>query len=178
MMVKGKEKVAQYVTNYCDAQTQCVKGLDPNSVVPIVLTQQLKSPLFTLDVILEYPNPIIMNKDTITFKLTLRDAKEDLDMPLILKRFQIVNNQRLFGQLSTTQGFNAVDQTLEIRVPLTGETGVLESKLSLTYKIDEKHGKRVKGAKNPDGSYQYSIQDELTTLSGSLASDLVVVDLK
>lgn len=175
--VKGKEKNAQYVTQYCDVTSQCVKGVEPKTIVPIVLTQQLKHALYTLDVIIAYPNPLIINKDSVSLKLTLREVKPDLDLPLTLKRIMIVDNQRLFGQLNTNQVFNTVDKTIELSVPVTGETGLLESKLSLTYKIDEKHAKRIKGNKNPDGSYQYTTQEELSTLTGNLGADLVVVDL-
>ena len=175
--VKGKEKAAQYVTNYCDGQLQCVQGINPDVVLPIALTQQLRGTLFTLDLIVEYPNPMIMNKDKVTFKITLREIKDDLDFPIVLKKIQLVNNQRLFGQLTTGQGFNSRGQTIEVQVPLTGELGILESKLALTYKIDEEHGKRVKGARRPDGSYEYTTVSELATLTGNLGSDLVVVDL-
>ena len=95
---EGKAKVkigsrtedAAYVHQYCNANNQCVFGVEKKDVAPQNFLDTINVGLFKASSIVRYNKPFDVNKDVFELKITLDDVGKDLVLPLKMIRLKLL----------------------------------------------------------------------------------------
>ncbi len=165
--VGSRTEDTKYLMYYCDAENQCILGVEPKNILPQNLLDTISTSFFKISSVVKYPKPFGINKDYFEFTLSLDDLNENLVLPIKLtkmKLFYISQYVRL-EQLVATEDLeielNGIGDQLNIGIKLNlgYRTQEIEESGSFRYSIDYTYTKKVSAGRAPDGTTIY--KDEI-----------------
>jgi len=176
---KGKIKIgsrmedAAYVHYYCNADEQCVLGVERKDAVPQNFLDPINPGFFKASSVAKYNKPFDVSRDAFEFKITLDDISKDLVLPIKLTKVKVLFNSEYarVEQLITEQDLSGIlngigDEAL-IRAPLTlnYRPQELEESGSIRYSIDYAYIKKVASGKTINGTNIYTDETVRTTFT-------------
>ena len=154
----GRTYDAQYVQNFCE-NDECILGVPPGDVRPVTLLDEREFGLFTLETTVTYNEPFDVNKDSFAFRISLKDDKEGIVLPVKLNKILLKNGEILFGEKEANLALGKVSDTVTVNVPLDYHLEQFEEAGSLTYQLNYEYIRKVRDERLQNGSYSY--KDEL-----------------
>ena len=131
-----REIDAQYLEFYCDESERCVFGVDKKDVRPIDLIDERDLAEFTLETKVSFNKPFDARSDNFNLRITLKDASQDLVLPVKILKITLLGGEILFGELNKEELLNGIGDTVNMQIPITYVPELLEEEKSLSYKID------------------------------------------
>ncbi|MBI2208758.1 hypothetical protein HYU50_04660 [Candidatus Woesearchaeota archaeon] len=154
----GRTYDAQYVQYFCE-NAECVLGVPPEDIRPVTLLDEKDFGLFTLETTVTYNEPFDAAKDTFAFRISLKDYKEGIVLPVNLNKLLLKNGEILFGEKEVKLALGKIGDTVTVNVPLDYRLEQVEEAGGLTYQMNYEYTQKVKDERLQDGSYSY--KDEL-----------------
>ena len=149
---------AEYVQYSCK-NDECVLGVLPEDIRPVTLLDEREFGLFTLETTVTYNEPLDAAKDTFAFRISLKDGKEGIVLPVNLNKILLKNGEILFGEKEVNLALEKVGDTVTVNVPLDYHLGQAEEVGGITYQMNYEYTQKVKDERLQNGSYSY--KDEL-----------------
>ena len=149
---------AQYVQYFCK-NDECSLSVPPEEVRPITLLDEMDFGLFTLETTITYSEPFDVNNDTFAFRISLKDDKEGIVLPVKINKILLKNGEILFGEKEVNLALKKVGDTVTVNVPLDYHLEQAEEVGGLTYQMNYEYIQKVKDERLSNGSYSY--KDEL-----------------
>ena len=149
---------AQYIGKLC-VNDACIFGINPNDVRPVTLLDETELNLFTLETTATYNGPFDVAKDTFAFRISLKDYKEGLVLPVELKKILLRNGEVLLGEKEINFALNKIGEVVTVNVPVDYRLQQAEEAVSLAYQINYEYTQKVRDQKLTNGSYSH--KDEL-----------------
>lgn len=150
----GRTYDAQYVQYSCK-NDECILGVSSEDVRPVTLLDEMDFGLFTLETTVTYNGPFDAGKDTFAFRISLKDSKEGIVLPVKLNKILLKNGEVLFGEKELTLALGKVGDAVIVNVPLDYHQEQVEEIGSLTYQLNYEYTQKVKDQKLANGSYSY-----------------------
>jgi len=158
IQVGGRTYDAQYMQYFCE-NDGCVLGVPLEDIRPVTLLDEGEFNLFTLETTVTYNEPFDVNKDAFAFRISLKDYKEGIVLPVDLNKILLKNGEILFGEREINSALEKVGDTVTINVPLDYHLEQVEEVGGLTYQMNYEYIQKVKDERLQNGSYSY--KDEL-----------------
>jgi len=141
----------QYLAYYCDERERCVFGVDKKDARPIDLIDERELEEFTIETKMTFNRPFDGKKDYFNFRVTLKDASQELVLPVKILKATVLGGEVLFGELQSEGLLNGIGDTANMQIPLTYVPEQIEEEKSLSYKID----------------YEYKVKEQQRLANGS-----------
>tara|TARA_Y100000294_G_C8567911_1_gene341605 strand:- start:2820 stop:3434 length:615 start_codon:yes stop_codon:yes gene_type:complete len=154
-LVYGKRAVeSKYLENHCE-NNQCTIGVPPEKVRPVTLIEERDFSFFELETTVRYNEPFDVTKDTFTFKISLKDMKDDLVLPIRFNKIILKNGELLFGEKALNIVLNGIGDSNTFNVLISSVLEKPEESGKLTYEMDYEYIRKVKDQRFDNGSYTY-----------------------
>ncbi len=162
---KGKVKVgsrtddATYAHYYCNANSQCVLGVEKTDIAPQNFLDTIDIGLFRASSVARYNRPFDAKRDSFEFTVTLDNVGKDLVLPIILTKVRLLfsseyaRTEQLIAEHDLSAALNGVGDSAAINAPLNlnykpydvEETGGLRYVIDYVYKKKSVSGKTANG---------------------------------
>jgi hypothetical protein len=168
---KGKVKIGSrtYDTEYLEylcENNECVLGVEEDKAKEMSLLDENNFGYFKLETLVTFNKPFDTRKDSFNFRITLKDATDDVVLPIKIKKIVVREGEVLFGERRFNLALDEIGSEVTVKVPVTYELDELEEEKRLSYKIDYEYKKKVKDQRQPNGTYTYKeelVRDDYET---------------
>lgn len=170
IQVGTREVDAKYLQYVCNADNECVFGVDEKDIQVQRLIDNKVFSFFELETIVEFNKPFDIENDNFKFEFNLRDDHEDLVYPIKLTEIQLLDREIFFGSKTINEELNGVGDKVSVIVPMNYQLAEIEEERQLSYKLRFEYTKRVRTNRNEDGTYNYEnelVRDEYQKFFGS-----------
>ena len=127
---------AVYVKRNCNSQMRCVMGVDPKELNPITLLDENKLSSFDIEITATLNQPFRVPTDSIQYRITLKDAKDEVVYPIRFTHISLRDGEILFGEKDLSSALGGVGDVATFGVPIAYHLSQPEEKRRITYKID------------------------------------------
>lgn len=165
IQIGSRTEDAAYAHYYCNADDQCVLGVEKNDVTPQSFLDLINTGFFKASSVAKFNKPFEISKDLFEFKITLDDINKDLILPIRITKVKLLYNsggssrsELLIADKSLDDILNGIGDQVIITTPLTlnYKPGQLEEIGSLRYIIDYSYTKKVLSGKTVNGTNLYN----------------------
>ena len=167
---KGKVKSgsriddATYAHYYCNANSQCVLGVEKNDIAPQNFLDTMDIGFFRASSVVRYNKPFDAKRDSFEFAVTLDNIGKDLVLPITLTKARLLFSseytriEQLIAEQDLSAVLNGVGDQAIISVPLNlnYRPQDIEETGGLRYTIDYVYKKKVVSGKTANGTNVYS----------------------
>lgn len=167
---KGKIRIgsrtedAIYVHYYCNADEQCVPGVEKKDVAPLNFLDTINLGFLKASSIIKYNKPFDPARDNFEFKITLDDASKDVVLPVKLTKAKLLYSSEyaraelLIAEKDLDSALGGIGEYSIVNVPLTlsYRPQELEEQGSLRYSIDYTYTRQVLSGKTANGTSIYN----------------------
>lgn len=174
---KGKVKIgsriedATYAHYYCNANEQCVLGVEKNDVAPQNFLDTMDIGFFRASSVVKYNKPFDAKRDSFEFNVALDNIGKDLVVPVTLTKIRLLFSseytriEQLIAEQDLGIALNGVGDQSSANVPLNlnYRPQDVEEAGGLRYIIDYAYKKKVASGKTANGTNVYS--DEIVRAS-------------
>lgn len=143
VMSGSREKDAKYLEYLCISR-ECVLSVGKESVKETRLIDEKELSFFTLETAVAFNQPFNIGKDSFRFRISLKDAKDDLVYPVKISSIKLLSGETLLGETFLTSQFDAVGDTIETEFPVAYQAAGLEEEKYVSFKLDYEYAKKVK----------------------------------
>lgn len=156
--IGSRTEDALFAHYFCNADSQCVLGVEKKDVAPQNYLDQINPGFFKASSVVKYNKPFDIAKDYFEFKVSLDDANKDIVFPIRLTKLKLLYSSE-YARAELLIAEKDIDSTLNG----IGNNSVIDSPLTLSYKPQEIE---------EQGSIRYSIDYSYTmqVLSGKTAN--------
>lgn len=176
---KGKIRIgsrtedATFVHYFCNADEQCILGVEKNDVAPQNYLDQISTGFFKASSVVKYNKPFDAGKDFFEFRLTLDDTSKDLALPVKLTKIKVLYSSEyaraelLIAEKELDGVLNGIGDNALINVPLTlsYRPQEVEELGSVRYSVDYEYTKQVVSGKTANGTNMYSKETARATFT-------------
>ena len=141
---------ATYVKKYC-SQQQCVMGVDPRELKPTTLLEEKKLNSFDIEVVASFNQPFRVPTDSFSFRITLKNAKEEVVYPIKFTHVTLREGEVLYGENGISATLEKIGDVATFNVPLIYHLSRAEEDHRITYKMD----------------YEYTLNTQVRNSSGT-----------
>lgn len=142
---------ATYVHYYCNADEQCVLGVEGKDVAPQNYLDTINPGYFKASSVVSYNKPFDISKNSFEFTITLDDAHKDLVLPITLTKVKLLFSsqytkiEQLIAEKDLGDALDDIGAQARISVPLNlnYKPEELEELGGVRYMVDYVYEKRV-----------------------------------
>ena len=174
---KGKVKIgsrledAAYVRYLCNADSQCVLGVDKNDVIQQNFLDTLDIGILKASSVIKYPKPFDVKKDSFEFTLSIDNAAADVILPVRLTKIRLLlsseytRTEQLISEQEIDSTLNEIGDQATIRVPINLNYRPQEAEEAggVRYVMDYVYKKKVLSSRAANGTGIYT--DEIVRAS-------------
>jgi len=166
---------AKYVEKFCNERKQCVFGVPKEKTRPLQLVDKRNTGFFDLEIITSLKEPMQIKKDTINFEITLTDMRDNVILPINIKKLIIKGDDVLFGQIETANSLVAIGDKTRINVPITYVPEQIEETHGLTYELSYEFKERIRGERLSNGTYTYTNEIKRDDFQSKFRQKIILV---
>ncbi len=149
-------ETTEYLKNMC-IDDECVVYFDRDRQRTVPLNYMVYEGHFELEVDVTLKRPTELDEDKIEVEITLEDTHENLVLPLNIRRVELSDGDRAYGEARTTKELGDIDDTVKYSFPVTYIPEEMEAEEYLIIVIRYE--------------YEYSLSDDETTTERDSARD-------
>jgi len=152
--IRGRQYDAAYLKYLCNPQKKCIFGVDPKEVIESKLVDERDISFFILETQTTFNKPFNVLADKFKFQVKLKDAGEDLVLPVKISNIQLKEGEILFGEKNLDKSLNNVGSIINAEIAVDFRPTQIEEEHSLSYKLDYQYTKKVKTTRT-NGTWDY-----------------------
>ncbi len=143
---------AVYVKRHCSAMQECIMGVDPKDLKPITLLDEGRLASFDIEITTTINQPFRVPTDSLSFRIRLKDAKEEVIYPIKFTHISLRDGEILYGEKDVSAVLGGIGDIATFSVPLIYSMGQPEENRRIGYKMD----------------YEYTLNTQNRDSSGNL----------
>jgi len=155
LTIRNRQYDAAYLKYFCNTREKCVFGVDAKDVIESKLVDERDLSFFILETQTTFNKPFNVLEDTFKFQVKLKDAGEDLVLPVKITNVQLKENEILFGEETLDKTLNSVGRVINTEIGVEYRPTQIEEEHSLSYKLDYQYTKKVKTSRKDNGTWDY-----------------------
>ena len=154
LTIRERQYDAAYLKYICSPNKKCIFGVDPKDITESKLVDERDISFFILETQTAFNKPFNVLADNFKFQVKLKDAGEDLVLPVKITNIQLKEGEVLFGEKILDKTLNSVGSTINAEIGVDYRPTKIEEEHSLGYKLDYQYTKKVKTTRN-NGTWDY-----------------------
>lgn len=176
---KGKVNVgaraedAVYVKYYCNADNQCVFGVDKKDIAIQNFPDSINIGYFKASSVIKYNKPFDAGRDSFEFRISLDDVGKELVLPIVLTKIKLLyiggsaRVEQLIAEKDLSNILNGIGDKTTINLPITlgYKPQELEEAGSIRYAIDYSYKIMVPSGRTSNGTTIYSNETKRDTFT-------------
>ncbi|MBI2650722.1 hypothetical protein HYX04_05440 [Candidatus Woesearchaeota archaeon] len=172
--IGSRTEDATYVSYSCNADEQCVLGVDESRIAPLNFLDQMNPGFLKASSVIKYNKPFDPASDSFEFKVTLDDIGKDVMLPVRLTKIKLLYSgggyaraELLIAEKDLDGILNGIGDhsTLDVPLTLSYRPQELEEQGSLRYSIDYTYVRQVPSGKTANGTSIYNNETKRETFT-------------
>ena len=175
LKVGSRTEDAFYVKNYCNAQNECVFGVEAKDIMPQGFLDQINNGYFKASIVSKFNKPFDVNTDKFEFTITLDDLGKNTVLPVKFTKAKVLysgptsRTEMLVSEKELSAALNGITDKVTLIVPLTlgYRPKEVEETGSIRYSLDYEYIKQINSGKDANGSILFKNETSRDTFSGT-----------
>lgn len=171
--IGSRTEDATYVSYSCNADEQCVLGVEESKIAPLNFLDQMNPGFLKASSVIKYNKPFDLVRDSFEFKVTLDDVNKDIILPVRLTKVKLLYSggyakaELLIAEKDLDGILNGIGDYTVITVLLTlnYKPQEIEEQGSLRYSIDYTYVRQVPSGKTANGTSIYNNETKRETFT-------------